>query len=62
MMMMSRMLKKKRSVDFEPMSEFRIPKVVNASLAAVMSVEKLSIQSGVSWPMGGSLLAVAKVP
>jgi SAM-dependent methyltransferase len=63
MMMISRVLKRNHKVDnFDPMSEFRIPSFVNRGLEAVMAVEKLSIQSGVSWPMGGSLLAVAKVP
>jgi len=44
----------------DPMAEFRLSRTANAALGAVMDAERWLIQAGVSWPVGGSLLAVAQ--
>jgi SAM-dependent methyltransferase len=46
--------------DFNPLSEFRVPKAVNSVLEAVLSLERMAIQCGLRWPAGSSLLIVAK--
>jgi SAM-dependent methyltransferase len=45
---------------FDSMSEFRIPALANSCLKACLGVERLLIKAGVSWPVGGSLLMVAR--
>ena len=47
--------------DFDPLSEFRIPKLLNHMLEAMLSVERMAIESGLRLPAGGSLLLVARV-
>ena len=47
--------------DFDPLSEFRIPKLVNSMLEAMLSVERTAIEAGLRLPAGGSLLLVARV-
>ena len=42
--------------------EYHPPAAVNAIGSAVMALERGLIRSGVSWPAGGSLLAVARKP
>jgi SAM-dependent methyltransferase len=42
--------------------EVDVPATVNAMLTAVLAVERQTIRLGVSWPAGGSLLAVAYRP
>ena len=60
MMMLSRLCRKSSSESFDPLSEFRIGRGLDAALETVMNVERRIIQSGVSLPAGGSLLAVAR--
>jgi 2-polyprenyl-3-methyl-5-hydroxy-6-metoxy-1,4-benzoquinol methylase len=42
--------------------EGSVPRPVNSVLRAVLSLERQAIRCGVSWPAGGSLLAVARKP
>jgi len=48
------------SRDYDPQNEFRISPVVNTLLKKVMNVEVALVRSGLSFPFGGSLLAVAR--
>jgi len=48
--------------DFDGIPEFRVPALINSCLKACLGIERLLIQSGVSWPLGGSLLMVARRP
>jgi len=43
-----------------PEAELRPPALVNTALRAVLSIERRLIRAGVSWPAGGSLLAIAR--
>lgn len=44
----------------DPHSELRNTRVVDRALEAVMTIERLIIRLGLSWPAGGSLLLVAR--
>jgi SAM-dependent methyltransferase len=57
LMWLSRIRAKKVVVD--PMSEFKIPRWLNAGLEGVMDLERLLLRIGVRFPVGGSLLLVA---
>lgn len=47
--------------DFDPLSEFRVPRTVNGVLETVLSVERMTIKCGLRWPAGSSLLLIARV-
>ena len=47
--------------DFDPLSEFRVPRAVNSVLESLLSVERMAIKCGLRWPAGASLLLVARV-
>ncbi|PIE67722.1 MAG: SAM-dependent methyltransferase [Deltaproteobacteria bacterium] len=51
---------KKKANKFDPMDEFKIPKWLNKSLEAIMTVELFFLKIGVKLPIGGSLLLLAK--
>ena len=42
--------------------ETSVPRSLNSALRAVLSLERQVIKCGVSWPAGGSLLAIARKP
>jgi SAM-dependent methyltransferase len=47
---------------FRPWEEFEISRALNATLEGVLAVERAMIQTGISFPAGGSLLLIAKRP
>jgi len=57
LMMLSRSIRRKQ---FDPMAEFRISSLVNAVLEKTLDVERLMIRAGLSFPLGGSVLLVAR--
>lgn len=57
-MLFSRVCRRTRG-EFDPLSEFRIPSVVNRLFGGVMSLERYLIEKGVAFPLGGSRLVVA---
>ncbi len=60
LMVLSRMRTRARLRADDGLAELRIGGVANASAACVLSLERLLIRSGISFPAGGSLLAVAR--
>jgi SAM-dependent methyltransferase len=60
LMIISRMKSKRSNLHFDPLAEYRIPRQLNQVLETVMAVERSLITSGVSFPAGGSLLAIAR--
>jgi len=46
--------------NYDPMSEFRIPRWLNHGLETVMSIELALLKLGLRFPLGGSLLLVAR--
>jgi SAM-dependent methyltransferase len=59
-MMLSRLRMKGRSDDYDPVDEMRMPAWLNAVLYRVMRVENAMIRWGVTFPVGGSRLVVAR--
>jgi SAM-dependent methyltransferase len=57
---LSRIRNRRLTDDYDPFREFVLPERVNRALGAVMSAERRLIRSGVSFPLGSSLLVVAK--
>jgi SAM-dependent methyltransferase len=53
-------IRQRRLDTFEPLAEYRHSRLVDASLERVMDIERAMIRAGVSLPVGGSLLAVAR--
>jgi len=51
--------KKGRSQEFDPLDELKIGAATNAVLQKVLELELALIRTGVNFPVGGSLLAVA---
>ena len=49
-----------RDEGYDPMAEFRIPAWLNGLLEGVMRLELGLIKLGVRWPVGGSLLLLAR--
>lgn len=60
-MMLSR-FKQVSKINYDPMSEFRISSFMNTVLEMILNAERSLIQTGLSFPMGGSLMIVAKKP
>jgi len=60
LMILSRLRQRKPQPGYDAMSEFRISRLTNVLLESVLNMERGIIRAGVSLPMGGSLLVVAK--
>jgi SAM-dependent methyltransferase len=53
-------LRKQDLETLDPAAEMRVNPVVNSALSALCRFERSAIAAGVSWPVGGSLLVVAR--
>jgi SAM-dependent methyltransferase len=62
LMFMSRLSKRKPVENYDPTQELRISGLANAALEKVLDLERLMIRGGVSFPMGGSRLLIARKP
>jgi SAM-dependent methyltransferase len=60
MMLVARLKQRRSKGPFDPLAEFKINPLLNLALEKVMSIERVAIRSGISFPSGGSLLLVAK--
>ncbi len=60
LMLLSRAKRRRSSGNFNPIAEFQIGHLLNGVFEKVMDVERGLIMSGISFPMGGSLLVVAR--
>ncbi|AZL67616.1 class I SAM-dependent methyltransferase [Pseudomonas oryziphila] len=58
LMWLSRLRARNQVID--PMSEFKIPRWLNAVLESVMNVERVLLRLGLRFPAGGSLLVVGR--
>lgn len=61
LMYLSRLSKKNKTESYDPNSEYCLPKIANDILESVLTIERMGIKAGFSYPMGGSLLVVAKI-
>jgi SAM-dependent methyltransferase len=62
LMILSRLADRARPDRYDPWREFRVSRATNACLRKVLDIERLLIRCGVSLPVGGSLLVVARRP
>lgn len=60
LLIISRFKQRLTREDFDPMSEFRIGSLMNATLEKILAGERAMIRTGLSLPFGGSLLLVAR--
>jgi SAM-dependent methyltransferase len=60
LLLISRFKQRLTREEFDPMSEFRIGSLVNASLERILNGERAMIRAGLSLPVGGSLLLIAR--
>ncbi len=59
-MMLSRVLQKKITKDFDPAGELKINTVLNNLFYGLMMLELVGIRAGMNYPFGGSRLVVAE--
>jgi SAM-dependent methyltransferase len=59
-MLLSRASKQDSTIAIDPMAELKIPSIVNRTLRMLMSLEAWLIRCGISFPLGGSRLVVAR--
>ena len=59
-MLASRMLQRRAQPNGDPLAELRLPWLLDRPFAGIMHVERLGIQLGVRFPVGGSLLLIAE--
>ena len=60
LMMLSRFSQRQERKNYDPLNEFKMSYLLNATLERILSVERQMIKGGVSFPWGGSLLLVAQ--
>ncbi len=60
LLIISRFKHRLSSKEFDPASEFRIGSLMNATLERILGGERTMIRAGLSLPVGGSLLLVAR--
>lgn len=60
LMLISRFKKKRSSLEFDPMSEIQVKSFLNYILEKALNLELSIIRLGISFPIGGSLLLVAR--
>lgn len=60
LLIISRFKQRLTREEFDPMSEFRIGSLVNATLERILDGERALIRAGLSLPFGSSLLLVAR--
>ena len=59
-MLASRWLHRRKHATSDPLAELRLPVLLDRPLAGIMHLERLWIQLGVRFPVGGSLLLIAR--
>ena len=59
LMILSRLSKRNKPQNYDPLSEFRISKLLNFLLEKILDFERLFVKLGCTFPLGGSLLAIA---
>lgn len=60
LMLLSRLGRRRASQNYDPLRELRVKSWANYVLEKVLDMERVTIQWGLSWPAGGSLLVAAR--
>ena len=61
-MFLSRLTRRVPDAQYDPLAELRIAPWLNRALEAALAAERALIRAGVSFPAGGSLLAIGRRP
>jgi len=59
LMVVARLVSRRRK-SYDPVAELRLPRSLDAALGSVLALEAVAIERGMSFPAGGSLLAIAR--
>ena len=59
-MMLSRLRQRDPNKEYDPLAELKIGGVANWGLGKILDLERVLIRVGISLPVGGSLLLVAR--
>lgn len=62
LMLLSRVSRRRDHDDFDPVAELEVGHLLNAALERALGAERILIERGLSFPAGGSILAVARRP
>ncbi len=62
LMIASRFMQRAPGADYDPLAELRIAPWLNWTLEQALDFERLLIRAGINFPVGGSLLVVARRP
>jgi SAM-dependent methyltransferase len=60
LMLASRLRQRREDATYDPLAELRMGALANALLEKVMGIERGLIQTGLSFPIGGSLMIIAR--
>jgi hypothetical protein len=60
LMMVSRAMHTVKKENHDPLSELKLGRYANAVLEKILQVESVGIRAGLSFPVGGSLLLIAR--
>jgi SAM-dependent methyltransferase len=60
LLVLSRLKQRIQGKEFDPMSELRISSLMNTALERILDLERSMIRAGLSLPVGGSLLLIAR--
>jgi SAM-dependent methyltransferase len=60
LMLLSRLIRRTESPDFDPLAELRVGRLTNTLLELALDAERAVIRTGLPLPFGGSLLVVAR--
>ncbi len=60
LLVLSRLKQRFQRKEFDPTSEFRINSLMNTSFERILDLERSLISEGLSFPVGGSLLLIAR--
>jgi SAM-dependent methyltransferase len=60
LMLASRLRQRYEEESYDPLAELRIGATTNVLLEKVMDIERVLIQAGISFPIGGSLMMIAR--
>jgi SAM-dependent methyltransferase len=59
LMLVSRLQKRKKIENYDPLQELKLSKTLNIIFENILAFERLVIQLGINFPVGGSLLMIA---
>ena len=59
-MMLSRLMRRTPTADYDTLAELRVGRITNFLLETALMLERMLIRIGIRFPAGGSLLLIAQ--